>query len=267
MTTTNNTLIRKTFTTVLALGLLATTPALATEEEKPTADLTVSALSQYIFRGFEMGKDSLVIQPSMTVGYKGFSANLWANLDTKRANVNDNETSVWQETDMTLSYSYAFDKLGVTGGYIYYGLGAMGLPDTKEFFVSVSYDTLLSPSLTVYRDVGNLAGWYISAAIGHSLPITSDISLDLGAKVNYLKADEASSFSEGDLGVDAYSSFHDGVISAAITFPVNSFITITPQVAYSFPLGSKASDLIEAWSISGDDSDFIYGGVAASLAF
>lgn len=263
MTTTNNTLIRKTFTTALALGLLAATPALAAEEEKPTADLSVSALSQYIFRGFEQGKDSLVIQPSMTIGYQGFAANLWANLDTDRIN---EETSHWQETDLTLSYSHAFDKVGLTGGYIYYGYG-LGNQDTQEFFVSVSYDTMLSPSLTVYRDVDHYAGWYITAAISHSLPITDKIALDLGAKVNYLSADDASSFSEGGLEVEAYSALHDGVLSAAISFPVNTYITITPQLAYSFPLSSEAEDLIEAWSIDGNDSDFIYGGVTASLAF
>ena len=36
------------------------------EEEKPTANLTVGAYSQYIWRGFELSKDSLVIQPKST---------------------------------------------------------------------------------------------------------------------------------------------------------------------------------------------------------
>ena len=52
------------------------------EEDKPTANLAVSALSKYVWRGFEMTKDSLVLQPSMTVAYKGFSANAWGNVDT-----------------------------------------------------------------------------------------------------------------------------------------------------------------------------------------
>ena len=255
-------LFRKTCTTALALGLLVTSPALA-EEAKPTANLTVAALSQYIFRGFEQGQDSLVIQPSLTVGYQGFSANLWGNLDTDRTG---DDASHWQETDMTLAYSYTLGKVGLSGGYIYYGYG-LNSQDTQEFYASVSYDTLLKPTLTIYRDTDNLAGWYITAAISHSLPLADKINLDLGAKVNYLKSDEATSFSEDNLGVDAYSALHDGVISAAISFPVATYITITPQVAYSFPLSSEAKDLIKAKSEDLDDSDFIYGGVALSLAF
>jgi hypothetical protein len=59
------------------------TPAAAPAEDKPTGSLAVSALSKYVWRGYENTKDSIVVQPSMTVGYKGFSANVWGNLDTK----------------------------------------------------------------------------------------------------------------------------------------------------------------------------------------
>ncbi|KKT73882.1 MAG: hypothetical protein UW70_C0074G0004, partial [Candidatus Peregrinibacteria bacterium GW2011_GWA2_44_7] len=153
----------------------------------------------------------------------------------------------YNETDLTLSYAYTISMVKLTGGYIYYGYG-LGNEDTQEFFVSVSYDTLLSPSLTVYRDVDHYAGWYITAAISHSLPLTDKLALDLGAKVNYLKADDASSFSEGGLGVETYSALHDGVLSAAMSIPVNEYITITPLLAYSFPLSNKAKDLIKSLS-------------------
>ena len=51
----------------------------APEEEKPTADFSVSALTKYVWRGYEMTRDSIVVQPSLTVGYKGFSVNIWGN--------------------------------------------------------------------------------------------------------------------------------------------------------------------------------------------
>src|SRR5512139_1690198 len=50
--------------------------------EDLTADLNVSLYSQYIWRGLELSRDSLVIFPTMTIGYKGFAVNLWADLDT-----------------------------------------------------------------------------------------------------------------------------------------------------------------------------------------
>lgn len=263
---TNNTshLFSKTFTTALALGLLVAAPALAAEEAKPTANLTVAALSQYIFRGFEQGKDSVVIEPSLTVGYQGFAANLWGNLDTDWAG---DDAKHWQETDLTLSYTFNIGKAGLTGGYIYYGYGLNNPNDTQEFYVSASYDTLLKPTLTVYRDTEHFAGWYITAAVSHSLPLTDKLNLDLGAKASYLKADDASSYSKRGLGEEPCDGFHDGVVSAAINFPVNTYVTITPQVAYSFPLTSMASDLIKSVSFNGEDSSFIYGGVAVSLAF
>jgi len=262
---TNNTTHRlnKTFTTALALGLLVTAPALAAEEAKPTANLTVAALSQYIFRGFEQGKDSLVIEPSLTVGYEGFSANLWGNLDTDRTG---NDASHWQETDLTLAYAYTIGKVGLSAGYIYYGYG-LNNEDTQEFYVSTSYDTLLKPTLAVYRDTDHYAGWYITAAVSHALPLTDKLKLDLGAKASYLQADDASSYSKRGLGEEPCDGFHDGVLSASINFPVNTYITVTPQLAYSFPLTSMAADLIKSASFNGEDSSFIYGGVAVSLAF
>ena len=65
---------------VLGIGVSLLTEAMAQEAkpaapsapvaevEKPTADFTVSALSAYIWRGQQQTKDSMVIQPSATVG-------------------------------------------------------------------------------------------------------------------------------------------------------------------------------------------------------
>ena len=88
----------------------AAQPAVAAKEEpetKPYFSGAAAGLSQYIFRGYELSKDSIVIQPSLTVGYRGFEATLWGNLDS-----NDKYTKAdkanWNETDLTLSYTYDF---------------------------------------------------------------------------------------------------------------------------------------------------------------
>lgn len=72
---------------LLGCGLLAATatgavatPAAASDE--PWAEMAVDAYSQYIWRGYAFSRDSIVIQPSMAVGWRGFSAELWGNLDT-----------------------------------------------------------------------------------------------------------------------------------------------------------------------------------------
>ncbi len=235
------------------------------EEDKPTANLTVGAYSQYIWRGFELSKDSVVVQPSMTVGYKGFSANLWGNLDTDPYSATTDETNNWNETDMTLAYGWEMGPVAFSVGYIYYALDAA--EDSQEFYASAALNTLLKPTLTVYRDTDFYPGWYTTLGVSHSFPVQGDITLDLGAQVSYLVADEASTYADPDNANDAYSNFHDGVLSVGLTVPVNKYITVTPKLNYTFPLTNDAKDLMRASSQDGNDDDFIYGGVSVSMAF
>jgi hypothetical protein len=247
------------------------------EEDKPTASLAVSALSKYVWRGFELSKDSLVLQPSMTVGYKGFSANVWGNEDTDLYLPTDGVaagSNDWTETDFTLAYDWTVGPVGLTAGYIYYGV--IG-PDSQEVFAKAALHTLLSPTLTVYRDYDHLAGWYATFGISQTVPITEKIGLSLGAQVGYLAADDSSSYAQyngvGNKTNDAFSGFNDGLLSASVAIPVNKYFTVTPALNYSFPLTSDARDLIESNSFDflkngkGGDSNFLYGGVTVSMAF
>ena len=235
----------------LALSLvgLGASAALA-EEEAPTADASVSFYSAYIWRGFGLSDDSLVIQPSMTVGYKGFAMNLWGNLDT---DYYAEDTTKYNETDITLSYDGAYEKLGYGVGYIYYALDAAD--DTQEIYATLSYDILLSPTVTFYYDVDHFSGaYYATFDISHSFTIAEKYALDLGFLVSYLDDNED------------YDAFHNGVASVSMTFPFAKYFSITPEINYSFALSSDAEDYIEAGSADDDDS-YIYGGATLSLAF
>ena len=131
----------------------------AVAEEKPTGDFTVAAMSQYVWRGYELSRNSIVVQPSATIGYKGFSANIWGNLDTKpyfSGTGDTNYSSTWNETDLTLSYTKNLGLFNLGAGYIYYALGslnkdALERADAQEIFATVSLNTLLSPTLTAYK--------------------------------------------------------------------------------------------------------------------
>ena len=112
--------------TATALLLAAGIPVAMAEEEAPSADASVAFLSKYVWRGFELSDDSLVIQPSLTASYKGFSANFWGNLDTDNYTTG---THNWNETDFTLSYDGAYEKMGYGVGWIYYALED-GAPST-----------------------------------------------------------------------------------------------------------------------------------------
>ncbi len=235
------------------------------EEDKPTANLTMGAYSQYIWRGFELSKDSIVIQPSMTVAYKGFSANLWGNLDTAPYSADDNESNNWNETDMTLAYGWDLDPVALSVGYIYYSIDSMD--DSQEFYASASLKTILKPTLTIYRDIDSYQGWYITLGIGHSIPIQGDITLDLGAQIAYLSVDDESTYADPGDPNDAYSNFHDGTLSVGLTIPVNTYFTVNPKLSYTFGLSDDAEDLMGATSKDGNDDDYIYGGVSVSMAF
>jgi uncharacterized protein (TIGR02001 family) len=242
---------KKLITGITAATLLfaAGIPAAMAEEEAPSADASIAFLSKYVWRGYELSDDSLVIQPSLTASYKGFSANLWANLDTDYYETGHHN---WNETDFTLSYDSAYEKLGYGVGWIYYALED-GYDDTQEFYGTLSYDILLSPSLTIYYDTDDYAGaWYVNLGFGHSFMIAEKYSMDLGLSFGYTDNSD-------------WSGFSDGLLSASMSFPIGKYLAITPEIYWSFALSDDASDAFKEGP-SGDDN-FVYGGVSASFAF
>ena len=258
---------KKILTGITAAALLFTAgaPTVMAEEEVPSADASVAFLSKYVWRGFELSDDSIVIQPSLTVSYMGFSANLWANLDTDYYATGSHN---WNETDFTLSYDGAFDKFGYGVGWIYYAVEGIDtyihdpdpddtilteISDTQELYATFSYDVILAPSLTIYYDIGDFSGdWYANLSFGHSFMIAEKYSLDLGLAFGY--SDN-----------DTYNDFQDGLLSASMSFPIGKYAAITPELYWSFALSGEASDAIEEGP--SNDDNFVYGGVSLSFSF
>jgi len=254
------------------------TPATpAVEEEKPTVDFTVAALSAYIWRGQQQTKDSLVLQPSATVGYMGFTANLWGNLDTKPySTTSASYASTWTETDLTLAYSKAFGTVTAGAGYIYYGLNAPypGAPDpldTSELFATLAGNVLLTPTLTIYKDIDHYHEWYFLLGVSHTIEFNKMVSLKLAASGSYLLSDDASTYPKyngnAQPTTDKYSNFHDGVLSATLPITPMKYLTIAPTVSWVFPLCDDASNEMKGRSKNGQQDNFLYGGINVSFAF
>lgn len=216
------------------------------EDVNPTASGSISSLSKYMWRGYELSDDSIVVQPSMTIAYKGLGLNVWSNLDTDAA---DGDAAL-NETDLTLSYDTSIGPVGLGAGYIYYGLE--GTPDTQEFYLKMSYATLFTPTLTVYRDVGSLPGYYLSLGLSHSTNITDAIALNLSGSFGY--------YSSEDDSID-YSGFQDGLLSASLSIPIAKCFSLSPTLSYAFPLSDEAEDTL------GITEGELFGGVVLSVSF
>jgi len=279
---------KKTLFTAAAL-LLAMTAGIApalSEEQKATIDFSVSPMTKYVWRGQEMTKDSLVIQPSLTVGFGGFSANLWGNLDTKPyAPSGESYSSAWTETDFTLAYNRTIGPLTAGMGYIYYGLspahtGAPDPADSQEIFATATLNTLLSPTLTIYKEIDHYHQWYFLLGISHVFEFSKIVSLKLAASVSYLLSEDADTYpkfdSQGSATSDKFNNFHDGTITASLPVAAATHITITPFVSYVFPLCDDAKHEMKARSQkvawggsapSDGDASYVIGGVTLSFAF
>ena len=243
-------------TGALALGIasIASTGTVLAEEDKPTADASVALLSKYVWRGYEFSEDSIVIQPSMTVAYKGFAANLWGNLDTDHKAALGTPGNDWTETDMTLSYDGSYQMVNYGIGYIYYEVD--GGKDTQEIYGSLGLDVLLAPTLTIYREITGASTTYYTLGVSHSFPLTEKLSLDLGAQGSYLDDDK-----------NNYGALHDGILSVAIPFTVNDYLSVAAELNWSFALSNDAETRLKNDNVASGDDSFIYGGLSASFAF
>lgn len=246
------------------------------EEDKVTGSVSLGAYSRYIFRGYELSSKSVVIQPSVTVSYKGFSVNYWGNIDSDehgtQSFVPDREgRKSFNESDFTLSYTYTIDKLSLTGGYIYYG--TKYADETEEVFISASYDIITKPTLTIYRDISTYPGTYINLSFSHSFPVYKDITLDLLASFGYFKGDDnywrTYESSTGDYTGKKYNALHDGKLQAGFTIPVMKNLTVQPVVQYWFPLSNKAKRIVDgnSYNPNGHLDDTWVAGIGITFSF
>jgi hypothetical protein len=256
---------------------------LRAEEEKPTGDFTTAVLNQYIWRGYELSRNSVVIQPSMSVGYKGFSVNLWGNLDTKPYSaVGTSYASVWNETDFVLSYTKTLGLFTVGGSYAYYSLASLNRDapdraDPQELSATVSVNTLLTPTLTVCKEIAHYRNWYFLLGISHIVELNKVLSLKLAATASYLLSTDADTYPKFNGSAlpttDKFSNFHDGTLTVSLPMKVTGYVTVTPALSYIFPLSRDAKNEMKGFGLKGSatpaerDSSFFVGGVSVSFSY
>jgi hypothetical protein len=262
----------------------APAPATAAAPAAPAPDVTGSVsfagLNKYIFRGAEISARSVVLEPSVTINYKGFSLNVWGNIDTDQhatqvfvpgKDGSGEGHKSFNETDLTLSYTYNIDKLALTGGYIYYGTEYA--QQTQELYVSTTYDMIAHPTISIYRDIDANPGWYVNLSFSQSLPVAKmpngDMTVDLGASFGYYNISSLTPANK------TYSALHDGMVKVGLTVPVAKNVVVQPITQYWFPLSGKAHH-DQLVTVDGSifnnnpaahiDNTFVFG-VGATLSF
>jgi hypothetical protein len=156
---------------------------------------------------------------------------------------------------VTVSYSNSIAplKLNYSLGWILYNYQPN---KNQEIFLTLGLDVLLKPIFCVYQEIELGEAWYFMAGVSHSFAVYKDWSLDLAGTASYLNDKSA----PGD-----FSDLHDGNISAGLKIPLNKYLSIKPNLQYSFPLSAAASREIKAGSF-GNHNNFVYGGLIFDLA-
>ncbi len=243
-------------------------PVLA-EESQIGVSLDLPVVSSYVWRGMEIN-DDWVLQPSLTLDYKGFSFNLWGNMDLSNFGEDycsytsdcDSRAGQFTEIDLTIAYNHSFDKFTLGVGLIDYLYPNWdNSSDTQEVYLSGSFDVLLQPSLSIYYDFNALDAFYANFAIGHSFSFNDNLGLDLSSSIGYGDSDyNAGSFGSAD------SAFVDFNIGVSLPYKATDNIAIIPMLTVTTLLDSDIQDSIEN-NAYGNDDTYVYGGVNVSFTF
>jgi len=215
-----------------------------------TGDVYVGPVSKYLFRGNDLSKkpygSDFAIQGGIDLYYKEFTLSYWGNALNRFSEGTGYKRAKVNETDLILDYAVPYtipylDNLKFNVGTIYYAVDA--IEDTNEFYIKAAYDTLLTPTLTVYWDnmLATKAGLFYTGSISQSIPIERNLlAAKVGALVSYNQRNPNAAWTaEGD-GV--YNGWHNYELTASVDYTPTANITITPSYMFSKGLSNAAKD-------------------------
>lgn len=280
-------------------GLLMATSVLASEGESDTPAYGFAAgattASKYIWRGQRLTSD-WVLQTSATANYRGFSVNVWGNLDLAAVNEGDaipipenplappgasGLQGKFSEIDYTLAYTLERESVTLDFGSVIYTFPerSASLPSTTEIFGSVTLNQVpLNPSATLYLDVdessagdGTTAAYLLLAA-GQSIPFRHSRfpGLDLSFTLGFANA----GFGNFYYGQDTAGA-HDLSVTASLPINLGEHWSATAFITSSSLLGEyRNHQYLDARKVyrgtSGSPSslaDTVWGGIALNLSF
>lgn len=261
---------KNVFAGLAFLGLFILAGPLLGEGARPavTGSAALGAFNRYIFRGYRLGKDSLVLQPALSLSYQGFSATFWGNIDTREKATpcffpDRPGRKSFNETDLTLAYTATAGEFSLTAGFIYYG--TKYTTETQEVYVGAAWNVFGKPTLTIYQDIDAYTGTYFLFTLAQSFPLAKGLTLDLGGSAAYFlgESDYWRTYlpAFGSYAGDRYRAFHDGMIKGGLTFSLGANLGLQALLQCFFPLSEAASSTIDGFSYN------INGPLATALVF
>lgn len=209
----------------------------------------VDLVSHYIFRGVGF-TNKPTAQPSLTVGFgeSGFSFNVWGSAALKQRSIQD----AGDELDFTISYDRnlgeQYENVGLTLGMIQYTFPSLGKGEklTTEFYAGVSLDVQTSPSVTLYRDLGQFDYWYVNGSIGHEIQLTPEGNVSLGVSADIGYSDKTDKFEFNHVGAS---------VSIGVS---HSYFSLAPTIG----IIRRIEDIVE----DGGEPTQVWGGVSLGFA-
>ena len=223
-------------------------PSFAAEEESPfEASADITAVSHYVWRGIVV-MDTIVLQPSITLGKSGFSINVWNNFD-----LTDRVTGRYEfsETDLTLAYQLPFEDVDISFGAVQYLYSNQpDAKETRELFATAGLPIDLAglpgfsiePSIALYYDIEDVKGLYGSAALAVSYEFMSNLSASLAYSMGagskdfndyYFSILPDSETEDLGGGLDnKKTSLVDGNLVAVVDIGITDKLTLTPAMGY-----------------------------------
>jgi hypothetical protein len=166
---------------LLAAAAMLTAGAVADGWGPLNCSFDTCGLSKLVWRGWTLN-DHNVYEPSITLDYKPFSFNVWANYDA-------GDTREWDEIDYTLSYGNEGNRCGWSVGHIWYTCpnheeDAHSL--SGELFASVAANKWpWSPTISYYHDYDEGGGDYAQLSLNTQIPVGEQIPWRLGLGLGY----------------------------------------------------------------------------------
>ncbi len=225
-------------------------------------ELTADYFGKYIWRGQDLDNEP-VFQPGLSAAVGPLSVSIWGDLELTGDTDHEHE---FTEFDYTLDYTEAFpffEGLNYSIGTIYYDFPNTSVPDTTELYWGFSLDWPVSPSVTVYHDLDEAEGTYVSTGLSYSIEKLIELSgdmpvgLEIGAGLGW----GSNSYNKYYWAVEG-SKANDLSLSLSLPIEIGGWI-LTPSVNYVTLLSGdiKKSDTYSK------DSDYLFFGIGLSKSF